>query len=267
MKKIASIVLGMFLLIACNNTTKKAETPKETEQVAEVATKEYPENLQKVFNAHGGIDTWNASQTLVYQMVKPEATEKHVTDLKSRKARIEGKDFSIGYDGKEVWLAQKDTTAFKGNARFYHNLYFYFYAMPFVLGDDGITYTEAENLLYEGVEYPGYKISYGDNVGDSPEDNYFIYYNPETFHMEWLGYTVTYYNGEPSNKVSYIRYGDWQEVNEILLPKTLTWHKTEDGKVMEASKSVEFTNVSLTNKVMENSMFERPANGVVVPKG
>ena len=85
--------------------------------------------------------------------------------------------------------------------------------------------------------------------------------------MEWLGYTVTYYNGEPSNKVSYIRYGDWQEVNEILLPKTLTWHKTEDGKVMEASKSVEFTNVSLTNKVMENSMFERPANGVVVPKG
>lgn len=268
MKNSIVTVVGMFLIIACNNTTKKAETSKEPTKEVAAATKEYPENLQKVFNAHGGIDTWNNAQTLIYEMVKPEATEKHVTDLSSRKARIEGKGFSIGYDGKEVWLAQKDTTAFKGNARFYHNLYFYFYAMPFVLGDDGITYTEAESLVYNDVSYPGYKISYGENIGDSPEDNYFIYYNPETYQMEWLGYTVTYYKGEPSTKVSYIRYADWQKVNGVLLPKTLTWHKTgEDGKVMGERKSVEFTNVSLTNKSMGNSMYERPENGVVVPKG
>lgn len=267
MKKITLVILGLFLIVACNNDQKKAKTAETTQEEVKVATKKYPKNLQKIFDAHGGIDNWNNAQTLVYELVKLAATEKHTTDLHSRKTRLEGKNFTIGYDGKDVWLAQKDTTAFKGSARFYHNLYFYFYAMPFVLGDDGITYNETKSLSYEDVLYPGYKISYGDTIGDSPEDNYFIYYNPETYQMEWLGYTVTYFNGKPSTRVSYIRYSDWQKVNGILLPKTLTWHKTKDGKVMGVRNAVEFTNVSLTNKTMENSMYEKPADGVIVPKG
>ncbi|WP_430412508.1 DUF6503 family protein [Kordia sp.] len=266
MKKITFLLLATFTLVACNNTTKKEETPKEAVKEVVTTAKEYPEDIQKVFDAHGGIDKWNEAQTLIYEMVKPDNTEKHITDLHSRKTRLEGKNFTIGYDGKDVWLAQKDTTAFRGNARFYHNLYFYFYAMPFVLGDDGITYTKAESLSFEGVSYPGYKISYGNGVGDSPEDNYFIYYNPETYQMEWLGYTVTYFNGAPSTKVSYIRYGDWQKVNGVVLPKVLTWYKTENNKVKEVRNSVKFTNVILTNKTMEATKYARPEGAVIVPK-
>lgn len=267
MKKITFILLASFLIIACGNNTKQNEATKQaTEEVAE-ATKKYPEALQKVFDAHGGIDKWNEAQTLIYEMVKPKNTEKHITDLPSRKTRLEGKNFTIGYDGKDVWLAQQDTTAFRGNARFYHNLYFYFYAMPFVLGDDGITYEKAESLTYEGVSYPGYKISYGANVGDSPEDNYFIYYNPTSYQMEWLGYTVTYFNGKPSTKISYIRYEDWQKVNGVVLPKILTWYMSKDNKVVEPRNSVEFTNVSLTNDEMEAATYTRPEDAVIVPKG
>ncbi|WP_162819923.1 DUF6503 family protein [Kordia sp. SMS9] len=273
MKKIMLVLFGLFLVVACNNTQKKEETPKDTsketsKETTKVIPKIYPDKLQKVFNAHGGIDKWNAAQTLVYEMVKPQMTEKHITDLHSRKTRLEGKNYTIGYDGKDVWLAQKDSTAFRGNARFYHNLYFYFYAMPFVLGDDGITYDTTKSLEYENILYPGYEISYGENVGDSPEDNYFIYYNPETYQMEWLGYTVTYFNGKPSNKISYIRYEDWQKVNGVVLPKVITWHKTdEEGKLLDARNSVSFDNVSLTTKTMENTMYERPEGAVVVPKG
>ncbi|WP_420572565.1 DUF6503 family protein [Kordia sp.] len=268
MKKITLVVLGLLFIVACNNTEKKAETPENKKEESKVVTKKYPKNLQKVFDAHGGIDTWNKAQTLVYEMVKPDNTEKHITDLHSRKTRLEGKGFTIGYDGKDVWLAQKDSTAFRSNARFYHNLYFYFYAMPFVLGDDGITYEEEKSLSYDGVLYPGYKISYGENVGDSPEDNYFIYYNPETYKMEWLAYTVTYFNGKPSTKRGYIRYGDWQKINGVVLPKVLTWFTTdEEGNVKEPRNSVEFSNVSLTEKTMEASTYARPTDGVIVPKG
>ncbi|EDP94518.1 DUF6503 family protein [Kordia algicida OT-1] len=268
MKKITLVLLGLFLMTACNNTEKKSETSNTTTEEAKVNPKKYPEKLQKVFDAHGGIDNWNKAQTLVYEMVKPDKTEKHITDLHSRKTRLEGKGFTIGYDGKDVWLAQKDTTAFRSNARFYHNLYFYFYAMPFVLGDDGITYDKEESLTYEGVSYPGYKISYGDNVGDSPEDNYFIYYNPETYQMEWLAYTVTYFNGKPNDKRGYIRYENWQDVNGIILPKTLTWFTTdEEGNLKAPRNSVEFTNVSLTEKAMEATIYARPEDGKIVPKG
>jgi len=269
MKKITMALLGMLLIVACNNTEKKVETSKsKKEETTKVIPKIYPNKLQKVFDAHGGIDAWNKAQTLVYEMVKPKLTEKHITDLHSRKTRLEGEGFTIGYDGNDVWLAQKDTTAFRGNARFYHNLYFYFYAMPFVLGDDGINYGETESLEYEGILYPGYKISYGENVGDSPEDNYFIYFNPENYQMEWLGYTVTYFNGKPSNKISYIRYEDWQKVNGVVLPKVITWYKTnEEGKVSEARSSVSFTNVSLTNEMMKDDMYKKPEDAVIVPKG
>jgi len=266
MKKSILAIFGMFLIIACKDDKKSTKTTETTQKEVKTTTKKYPESLQKVFDAHGGIDQWNAAQTLVYEMVKPDATEKHITDLHARKTRLEGKNFTIGYDGKDVWLAQKDTTAFKGNARFYHNLYFYFYAMPFVLGDDGITYTEVENLVFEDRSYPGYKISYGNGVGDSPEDNYFIYYHPETYQMEWLGYTVTYFNGEPSTKISYIRYSDWQNVNGVVLPKTLTWYKTEENKITEVRNAVEFTNVSLSEKMMDQSLYERPEDAVIVPK-
>ncbi|WP_298424770.1 DUF6503 family protein [uncultured Kordia sp.] len=267
MKKITFILLAVFLVVGCNTNTKKEETTKESEKEVVAETKKYPENLQKVFDAHGGINKWNDAQTLIYEIVKPEKNEKHITDLPSRKTRLEGNNFTIGYDGKDVWLAQKDSTAFRSNARFYHNLYFYFYAMPFVLGDDGITYEKAESLSYEGVLYPGYKISYGNGVGDSPEDNYFIYYNPETYKMEWLGYTVTYFNGKPSEKISYIRYANWQKINGVVLPKILTWYKSEDHKITEARNSVEFTNVILTEKPMEEKMYTRPEDAVIVPKG
>ncbi|WP_298520319.1 DUF6503 family protein [uncultured Kordia sp.] len=268
MKKITLALLGLVLIVACNNTQKKeTSSDKTATKETKVVKKTYPDKLQRVFDAHGGIETWNAAQTLVYEIVKKDHNEKHITELPSRKTRLEGKNFTIGYDGKDVWLSQKDSTAFRSNARFYHNLYFYFYAMPFVLGDDGITYTKAESLEYEGILYPGYKISYGENVGDSPEDNYFIYYNPETYQMEWLGYTVTYSTGKPSDRVSYIRYGDWQKINGVVLPKVLTWFKTnEEGKVAEPRNSVTFANVSLSNEAMKNSIYERPEDGVVVPK-
>lgn len=268
MKKLAVLLLSVFAFVACKNEQKEAAKTQSTKETVAKETQKYPEALQKVFDKHGGIDKWNEAQTLVYELVKPDHTEKHITDLPSRKTRLEGKNFTIGYDGKDVWLSQKDSTAFRSNARFYHNLYFYFYAMPFVLGDDGITYEKAESLEHDGILYPGYKISYGADVGDSPEDNYFIYYNPETYQMEWLGYTVTYFNGKPSDKVSYIRYGEWQKVNGVVLPKVLTWYKTnENGKVTEARNSATFTNVSMTNEMMKNDTYERPEDGVVVPKG
>lgn len=266
MKRNLCFLLGTLLLTACAEQTKKP-VASESNTVLNAITKKYPENLEKVFDAHGGINQWNKAQTLVYEMVKPDHLEKHTTDLPSRKTRIDGKNFTIGFDGKDVWLAQKDSTAFRSNARFYHNLYFYFYAMPFVLGDDGITYEKTESLLYDGVLYPGIKVSYGENIGDSPEDNYFLYYDPESYQMEWLGYTVTYFNGEPSDKVSYIRYGDWQKVKGVLLPKTLTWYHTDDtGKVTEARNTVTFTNVALTDKEYSNDTYAQPENAVVVPR-
>ena len=132
--------------------------------------------------------------------------------------------------------------------------------MPFVLADDGIEYAETTPIEFEGKKYPGIKISYKANVGTSPDDNYFVYYNPETYQMEWLAYTVTYFSKKPSTKTNIIRYNDWTDVNGFLLPKSLTWYKKdENGKVTEpARKPTEFTLPLVSQGQLEDSFFEKP---------
>ena len=241
-----TIVLG-----ACNLKKKKEakEDPKK-----EIVN--YPESLAKVFEKHGSIKAWKAARTLSYKINK----EEHTIDLPTRKTVVNTDDYALGYDGKDIWLHQQDSTAFKGNPEFYYNLYFYFYAMPFVLADDGIIYEDMKPLEFEGVSYPGIKISYKANVGTSPDDNYFIYYHPKTYQMTWLGYTVTYFSKKPSEKFNIIRYHDWENVNGLLLPKAISWYKKDEkGNPLEPAKEpIQFEDALVSQAALADSFFEKP---------
>lgn len=227
------------------------------------AQNQIPEPLQKVLKAHGGLDEWRSMQGLQYDIERKGGDETHQIHLWDRRDKVEAPNFSLGYDGKQIWLNDK-TGDYKGNAIFYHNLMFYFYAMPFVLADDGINYAEATPLQFEGKEYPGIHISYQAEVGASPEDEYFIYYHPKTFQMEWLGYTVTYFSKEKSSKIKWIRYNDWAEVDGFVLPKSMTWYNIEEGKPTTAKSSTAFKNVKVIKEGFAEGTFKKPENAVVV---
>jgi hypothetical protein len=141
---------------------------------------------------------------------------------------------------------------------------FYFYAMPFVLGDDGINYSESEPLEFEGTTYPGVLISYEAGVGESPEDEYILYYHPETYKMEWLGYTVTYFSKEKGKEFHFIKYSDWQEVNGLFLPKTLSWYNYENNKPTTFRNDVNFVNVKLSKEVPNEDIFKVPDSTMIV---
>lgn len=133
---------------------------------------------------------------------------------------------------------------------------FYFYAMPFVLGDNGINYSEAEALEFEGVSYPGLLISYNDGIGESSDDEYILYYHPETFKMEWLGYTVTYFSKEKGKEFHFIKYSDWQDISGLTLPKTLTWYNYENNKPTTMRNPMNFVNVKLSKQAPSDNMFK-----------
>lgn len=235
-----------------------------TDEQLDVTTSVYPESITKVFDAHGGVDTWNAMQSLVFTMKKPSGDEVTTTDLKNRTSLIEMPKHTIGFNGKDVWLTSKDTTAYKGNPKFYYNLMFYFYAMPFVLADDGIMYEETTPLVFEGQTYPGIKIGYEAGIGESPEDEYILYYNPETYKMEWLGYTVTFFSKEKSKEFHFIKYSNWQTVNGLLLPETLTWYKYENNLPTEKRNDLKFTDVKLSKEKLDAFIFEIKEGATVV---
>lgn len=257
-----SIIIPALVFITCKNNPQK-EVIAEELQLEEVSNKSYPEDLVTVFNAHGGLHNWKAQRVLSYEIPKPDLKELHTIDLWTRNDRVDTEKYSMGSKNEKVWLSD-DGENYKGDAVFYHNLMFYFYAMPFVLADDGIHYGETEALEYEGKSYPGIRISYDSGVGTSPKDEYFIHFDAETHKMAWLGYTVTYRTGEISENVKWIRYDDWQEIDSLILPKSITWHNYEGTKILEARSTVNFENVTLTENAKPEGYFAKPEGAVFV---
>lgn len=260
------LVLSLLCIavLSCNEAPKEKRTDAVTSiKVAKIDDSKYPEVLRKIFDVHGGLAAWKSKRTISYEMPKVDAIEKQTIDLYSRNEKIEMPGIIMGSEGGDIWLLDEEE-AYEGDAVFYHNLMFYFYAMPFVIADDGINYSEAEALEFDGVSYPGIRISYRDGVGLSAKDEYFLHYNAETFQMEWLGYTVTYRSGEKSDNIKWIRYNDWMEVQGLLLPKSLTWYDYEGRTIKEARAPLEFENVTLRETPASADFYAKPEGAKVV---
>lgn len=258
MKNLFLLLSVLLTFAACKNDAAKTTTAT----TPSVDMTKYPEALQKVFTKHGGLDTWNKMRALSFEIVKEDGNEKTEVDLRDRRERIEAPDFKMGYDGTNFWI--EADTSFKRSPVFYKNLMFYFYAMPFVVADDGIVYGKTEPLEFEGKTYPGVRISYNDGVGVSSKDEYFVYYDPATFEMAWLAYTVTYFTNEKSSKLGWIRYNDWKTVNGLVLPNSLTWYKSEEGKPTEVRNTREFAKVTVAEKAFDDVVFAKTEAAEIV---
>ncbi|WP_194768049.1 DUF6503 family protein [Tamlana sp. I1] len=257
----------LFLLIAisvfsCKDAKKEVvTTPAEPEKVVE---SKYPENLEKIFEAHGGLEQWKSMRFLEFTMEKNGENEVTSTDLRNRKSLIETPNHALGFDGNQVWLQNKNDVEYKGKPKFYYNLMFYFYAMPFILADDGIIYGDADPLVFEGKSYPGISIAYKSGVGESPDDEYILYYNPETYKMEWLGYTVTFFTQEKAKEWHFRKYSEWQNVAGVLLPKTIVRYNYENNLPTTVHSENHFTDVKLSKEKPNQDIFKTPENAQVI---
>ncbi|TMM53902.1 hypothetical protein FEE95_18570 [Maribacter algarum] len=262
--KLVLVSLFCLAVLACKEAPKEMETKsKAPEIVTKIDDSKYPEALRKIFEAHGGLTAWKEKRTISFEIPKKDMTEKHTIDLFSRNEKIEMPGISMGSEGSDIWLLdEKD--AYKGDAVFYHNLMFYFYAMPFVLADNGIQYGDTRPLEFEGKEYPGIRISYNEGVGLSSKDEYFIHYNPETYQMEWLGYTVTFRSGEKSDNIKWIRYNDWMDVEGLVLPRAITWHEYEGRTIKSPREPLNFENVTLSETIQAVDFFNKPEGATSV---
>ena len=261
------LFLFLFIIIttiACKNESKSKRSEINEISKDNITTSIYPEAITKVFDAHGGIDRWNTMKTLSFAMEKPDGIEITITDLKTRAERIDAPTYTMGFDGETLWVNEKDDVEYKGNAKFYKGLMMYFYAMPFIVGDDGIVYEAAAPLTYEGKSYPGILISYEAGIGESPDDQYIIYYDAETGQMQWLAYTVTFGKDKKSKDFHFIRYNDWQTINGLVVPKRVDWYNYENNQPTTKRSTVEFFDVILTDTITNKNKFKMPEGATLI---
>ena len=246
------LLLTLCLITACKPNTKTEDPVSPQTETA------YPQNLENILNAHGTLDTWDGYKTLSFTIPGEPVSETHTIDLHSRKDRVDRDSVSLGFDGERVWLYDPKNS-YTGNPEFYHNLMFYFYAMPFVLADPGIIYEETEALVVNDTSYAGLQISFEPQTGASANDEYYLYYDTETYQMRWLGYTATFGAEEKSDQITYIAYNDWQTVGEVVLPRSITWYASENGKPTTPRRTVNFDNVSLDEASKPDAFYQKPA--------
>lgn len=128
------------------------------------------------------------------------------------------------FDGERAWVANgADAT----RARFHLLTWPYFVAAPFKIDDPGT------NLNYEGWQRVGNqhsrlaKLSFDPGVGDTPDDWYLLYINPDTYKLLAMAYIVTYGKSveDANDSPSSIAYHDYAWIDGALISQRWTFHK------------------------------------------
>ena len=257
------LTVSLLTLISCN--TQESSHVNTTEDKASTAKAvEYPEILQQALEAHGGLSRWRSFEKLEYDVYRDgEPVDHQLIALRSRKVLIEHEQYNIGFDGQQVWVSP-DTSAYPGaSARFYHNLQFYFFALPFVLADPGIQYEELAPRVFEGTTYDVLKISYQSDVGDAPDDEYIAYFNSSTHQLHLLLYTVTYFSQEPGKNYNARVYKDWQQIKGLTVPHRVIGYRWEDDSLGEKRSTNEYQNIVLDETPPDQSIFLMPDEATV----
>lgn len=245
-------VLSIFLLVtACGN----APTPTTTTETPPLVTKTFPAFFQKILDAHGGLEQWNAMNTLKFTVAPAD----YVVGLTSRKETIsEAGKYTFGNDGEKVWITPHRDSFPSKQPRFMKNLRFYFVAIPFVFADEGVNLEDQGIQTVNEKEYQVTRVSFGANVSDAPEDEYFMYVNPSDHTIDFITYSVTYFDQQKSTKFNALKY-EWEDVNGILFPTKMLGYKWADGQLGEQRYERVVSNAGFSSEKMADSQFAIPA--------
>ncbi len=223
--------------------------------------------LSATFDAHGSLDHWKSFRTLTFDLISERGEKRdtqHIsTDLQDRRELIRTATYDIGYDGTSYWKIMHDSSATNTDPRFMKNLQFYFFAMPFVLADPGVTATSLPPQSISNKMFDVIKITFGDSVGVAPKDQYILYVDPISKRLNYMLYSVTYFDPDRAEKYGALYYRDWQEVDGLLLPKVgerFEWN-AEDKSLGKSRGFKRFQNVQLLVESKDSQFFSKSNYG------
>jgi len=260
MKKTLLLLISTAVILA---SCKQAENVASTVTTTPTHWDNIPAAMMKGIDAHGGLEAWSKMNTMEFAFPKGEANELHQVDLPSRKVRISHPDYTIGFDGQEAWVTPSKEAFGTTPPRFYHNLIFYFYAIPYVLADPGINYEVLPDRTINGKTLDAIKVSFNEGVGDAPDDYYIAHFDKETHEFYFLLYTVTYFSGETNENFGAIVYDNWKEVNGLKVPMSMKGFKFAADTLGDQRYERVFSDIKLTAEPLDPSLFELPEGAII----
>ena len=189
--------------------------------------------IQHMAQAHGGLEAWRAAPTVSFtdefRQGDAETGRVSVVTVEQglRRAYIDypGTEMSLAWDGERAW---SENWANPAPPRFYALLNYHFANLPWLAHDPGVVLSEfgTGTLPDDPTEYQTVKITYEAGTGDTPNDYYRLYVDPETHLLKAVDYIVTYKallpEGVDSTPPNTLVFDEFQTVAGLVVPKHYT---------------------------------------------
>ena len=127
----------------------------------------------------------------------------------------------MAWDGEKAW---SQNWPLPSPPRFIALLNYYFLNLPWMALDPGVELSDAgtAKLFDDPTEYKTVKMTFGEGVGDTPDDYYILYIHPETHRLHATEFVVTYESllpeGVPSSPPTVLIYDKFAEVEGLVVP-------------------------------------------------
>ena len=229
--------------------------------------------IWQAMEAHGGLSTWYANGPLYFQFnYQPldDGTPRNTYEVanywsaQTRHQLAEDTTVQYGWDGQQAWAT--DTAAIPYNVRFWSLTPYYFVGIPFVLGDEGVNLESLGEDTFEEKTYDLVKVTFGEGVGDAPDDYYVIYVGQEDHRVGAIRYIVSYPGYFPDGghlPEKLMACDGAQTVGGITLPegyRTFWWKEDAAG---EHITDISVSEVAFRPEIRQD-YFDTPAEAVAL---
>ena len=224
---------------AAETTTRVPE--REVERRVDAAEERLTQNaggrrVLRAIEAHGGLAAWYRAPTSSYTweyankgadlrfksfLVVDNRTRRAYHDLLTTGTYDHARpvDARFAWTGDRAWIAPDSIE--QPNPRFWALSGFYFQQIPFVLADPGTHYEALPDDTIDGTPHDMVEITFGEDVGDSPDDRYTLYLDKGTGRVDAIRYTVSYGRDVGPDEAlpeTFFDYADYVTVDGLTVP-------------------------------------------------
>ena len=183
------VSLSIVVLVAFGCSTPGPEvTPAHSEKGV----------VARMIEAHGGLEKWRSAPTVSFEdtLQPPEGpplTSRVSVEQRSRRAYLDFPEMGarMAWDGEKAW---SENWQGPFPPRFYALLSYYFLNLPWLAADPGVNLSEpgTGKLWDDPTEYITVKMTFEPGVGDTPDDYYILYIDPDSYRLRAAELRVTY---------------------------------------------------------------------------